>query len=115
MHIILFDMWYISQLTGKDPDGGNDWRQEEKGMTEDETAGWHPQLDGHEFEQTPGVGGGQGHLACSSPWGRRVEHDWATELNWGKPGVLQSTGSQRVKRDRATERENQAEFLGLDP
>ena len=44
-------------------------------MTEDETAGWHPRLDGHEFEQTPGVGGGQGSLACSSPWGRRVEHD----------------------------------------
>ena len=43
-------------LTGKDPDGGKDWRQEEKGMTEDEMVGWHHQLDEHEFEQVLGVG-----------------------------------------------------------
>ena len=43
--------------------------QEEKGMTEDEMVGWHHQLDGHEFEQPPGVGDGQGSLACCSPWG----------------------------------------------
>ena len=45
-----------SWLIGKDPDAGKDWRQEEKGMTEDEMAGWHHWLDGHEFEQAPGVG-----------------------------------------------------------
>ena len=66
-------------LIGKDPDDGKDWRQEEKGTTEDETVGWHHRLDGQEFEQTLGVGEGQGGLACCSPWGRRVRHDWATE------------------------------------
>ena len=50
-------------------DAGKDRRQEEKGMTEDETVGWHYRLDGHEFEQDPGVGEGQGSLACCSPWG----------------------------------------------
>ena len=71
-----------NRLFGKDPDAGNGWRQKEKGMTEDEMVGWHHQLDGHEFEQAPGIGDGQGSLACCSPWGRRVGHDWATELNW---------------------------------
>ena len=55
--------------TGKDPDAGKDWRQEEKGTTEDEIVGWHPWLDGHESEQALGVGDGQGGLACCSPWG----------------------------------------------
>ena len=87
----------MSQLIGKDPDAGNDWRQEEKGMTEDEMVGWHHRLDGREFGQVSGAGGGQGSLACSSPWGCRVEHDWETELNWGRPGVPQSMRSQRVK------------------
>ena len=68
-------------LIGKDPDAGKDWRQEEKGMTEDEMIGWHHQLDGHEFEQALGADDGQGSLECCSPWGRRVRHDWATELN----------------------------------
>ena len=53
--------------TGKTPDAGKDLRHEEKGMTEDEMVGWHLQLDGHEFEQAPGVGDGQGSLACCSP------------------------------------------------
>ena len=57
--------------SGKDPDGGKDWKQEEKGMTEDEMVGWHHWLDAHESEQTPGVGNGQGGLACCSPWGRK--------------------------------------------
>ena len=52
------------QLTGKDPDAGKDWGQEEKGMTEDEMAGWHHRLNGHGFGWTPGVGDGQGGLAC---------------------------------------------------
>jgi len=53
-------------LIWKDPDAGKDWRQEEKGSTEDEIVGWHHQLDGHEFEQALGVGDGQGSLACCS-------------------------------------------------
>ena len=52
-------------LIGKDPDGRQDWRQEEKGMTEDEMGGWHHQVDGHEFEKPPGVGDGQSSLACA--------------------------------------------------
>ena len=70
-------------FTGKDPDAGKDWRQEEKGITEDEMVGWHHQLDGHEFEQAPGVGDGQGSLACCSPWDHK-ESDTTegTELNW---------------------------------
>ena len=54
-------------LIGKDPDPGKDWRQEEKGKTEDEMVGWHHQLNGHKFGWTPGVGIGQGGLACCSP------------------------------------------------
>ena len=67
-------------LTGKDPDAGKDWRQEEKGMTEDEMVGWHHWLDGYEFEQVLGVGDRQGDLVCFSPWDCRVRHDWVTEL-----------------------------------
>ena len=58
-------------LIGKDPDAGQDWRQEEKGNTEDEMVGWHHWFDGSEFEQAPGVGDGQGSLAYCSPWGRK--------------------------------------------
>ena len=58
-----------NQLIGKDPDVGKDWRQEEKGTTEDEMDVWHHWLDRHEFEQALGVGDGQGSLACCSPWG----------------------------------------------
>ena len=60
-----------SQFIRKDPDAGKDWRQEEKGTTEDKLVGWHHWLNGHEFEQTPGVGEGQGSLACCSPWGHK--------------------------------------------
>ena len=59
-------------------------RKEEKGMTEDETVGWHHWLDGHELEQAPGVGDGQGGLACCSPWGRK-ELDTIEWLNWTDP------------------------------
>ena len=55
-----------SLLIGKDPDAGIDWRQEEKGATEDEMVGWHHRLTGHEFERTPGVGDRQGSLECCS-------------------------------------------------
>ena len=68
-----------SLLIGKDPDAGKDWGQEEKGMTEDEVAGWHHQLDGHEFEQALVVGDRQGSLVCCSPWGYK-DLD-TTELN----------------------------------
>ena len=68
-------------LLGKDPDAGKDWRQEEKRTTEDEIVGWHHWVDGHEFEQVPGVGDGQGSLASSSPWGCK-ELDVTEWVNW---------------------------------
>ena len=68
-------------LIGKDPDPGKDWRQEEKGMTEDELLGWHHWLNGHEFEQALGVGDGQGGLVCCSSWGHK-ELDTTEWLNW---------------------------------
>ena len=68
-----------SWLIWKDPDAGKDRRQDVKGTTEDEMVGWNHWLNGHEFEQTPGNREGQGSLACCSPRGRRIGHDWATE------------------------------------
>ena len=68
-------------LIGKDPDAGKDWRQEDKGTTEDETVRWDHQLDGHEFEQALGVSGGQGNLVCCSPRGCK-ETDTTEQLNW---------------------------------
>ena len=79
-----------SQLTGKDPDAGKDWRQEEKGTTETEMVGRHHWLNGHKFEQAPGDGEGQRSLGCCSPWGCK-ESDTTERLNnnnlefWG-PG-----------------------------
>ena len=70
-----------SWLTRKDPDAGKDWRREEKGTTEGEMVGWHHRLDGHEFEQAPGVGDGQGGLVCCSPWGHK-ELGVIERLNW---------------------------------
>ena len=70
-----------SWLIGKDSDAGRDWRQEKKGMTEDEMAGWHHRLDGHEFGWTPGVGNGQGGLACCDSCGTK-ESDMTEWLNW---------------------------------
>ena len=70
-----------SWLIGKDSDAGKDWGQEEKGMTEDEMAGWHHWLDGCESEWTPGVGDGQGGLACCDSWGHK-ESDTTEWLNW---------------------------------
>ena len=69
-----------SWLIWKDPDTGQDWRQEEKGMTEDEMVGWHHWLDGHGFRWTPGVGDGQGGLACCGSWVRK-ESDRTERLN----------------------------------
>ena len=70
-----------SWLIGKDTDAGRDWGQEEKGMRDDEMAGWHYRLEAHEFGWTPGVGGGQGGLACCGSWGRK-ESDTTERLNW---------------------------------
>ena len=68
-------------LIGKDPDAGKDTRWEEKGTTQDEMVGWHHRLNGHEFEQAPAVGDGQGSLACCSPWGCK-EFDVTEWVNW---------------------------------
>ena len=68
---ILWPLDVKSWLIGKNPDSGKDWRQGEKGMTEDEMVGWHHWLDAHEFEQAKGDGDGQGRLACWSPWGHK--------------------------------------------
>ena len=68
-------------LIEKDPDAGKDWRQEEKGTTEDEMVGWHHRLNGHGFGWTPGVGDGQGGLTCCGSWGRK-ELEMTEWLNW---------------------------------
>ena len=68
-----------SWVIRKDLDAGKDWRQEEKGMTEDEMVGWHHWFNGHEFEQALGDGEGQGSLVCCSPWGRK---DWTWLSEW---------------------------------
>ena len=72
-----------SQLILKDPDAQKDWRKEEKVTTEDEIVGWHHQLNGHESEQTPGNGEGQGSLACCSPWSRKKSDtiEWLNSNN----------------------------------
>ena len=69
-----------SWLIGKDYDAGRDWGQE-KGMTEDEMAGWHHRLDGRESEWIPGAGDVQGGLACCDSWGHK-ELDTTERLNW---------------------------------
>ena len=72
-----------SWLIWKDPDAGKDWGQVEKGTAEDEMVGWHHWLDGHGFGWTPGVGDGQGGLACCDSWGHN-ESDMTERLNWLK-------------------------------
>ena len=69
--------WFL----GKDPDAGKDWGQEEKGMAENEMVGWHHWLKGHEFEQAPRVGDGQGSPTCCILWGCK-ELDMTEQLNW---------------------------------
>ena len=70
-----------SWLIGKDSDAGRDWGQEEKGMTEDEMAGWHPWLNGHESEWTLGADDGHGGLLCCNSWSHK-ESDMTEQLNW---------------------------------
>ena len=98
--LILWPSDVKNWLNGKDPDAGKDWRQEEKGMTEDETFGWHHWLSGLEFEQTLGDSEGQESLACCSPWGRRVGHDWAIEQQQSK-----NEGGRVSKKQMATKGE----------
>ena len=71
-----------SWLIWKDPDAGKDWRQEEKGTTEDEMVGWNHRFNRHEFQQAPRVDDGQEGLMSSSPWGHKQSDMWATKLNW---------------------------------
>ena len=78
---ILWPPHVKSWLIGKDLDAGKDWRREEKGTTEDEMAGWHHWLNGHEFEHILRVGDGQGGLACCGPWCCK-ESDTTEWLNW---------------------------------
>ena len=82
-----------SWLIWKDLNPGKDWGQEEKGTTEDEMVGWHHWLDGHEFEHVLGAGDGQGKPGVLQSVGsQKVRHNWATELNWTEcpqsPSVL---------------------------
>ena len=82
-----------SWLIGKDSDAGRDWGQEEKGMTEDEMAGWHHGLDGHESKWTLGIGDRQGGLMCCNSWGRK-ESDTTERLNWTELTAKEIIASQ---------------------
>ena len=91
-----------SWLIGKDSDTGRDWGQEDKGMTEDEMAGWHHQLNGRESDWTPGVSDGQGGLVCYDSWGHKESNtterlNW-TELNWKSPQCQCSSNSNLFSR-----------------
>ena len=89
--LLLWPRFVKNWLTGKDPDAGKDWDHEEKGTTEDEMVGWHRWLSGH---GVPWV------------WANSNNGVWASSRSWwwtGKPGVLQSMGSQRVRHDWVTE------------
>ena len=96
-------------LTGKDPDAGKGWSQEEKGTTEDDMVGWHHRLDGHEFEQGLGVGDGQGSLACCSPWSHK-KSDTAEWLNrtelWSENGGQKPGRSTNDSQILLSERKN---------
>ena len=92
IHICSFNY----HLFGKDSDAGMDWGQEEKGMTEDEMAELHHWIDGREFEWTPGIGDGQGGLACCNSWGRR-ESDTTEWLNWTELYVPMDMSSELLR------------------
>ena len=78
--ILKLKLQYFGHLMQRDDSLGKTLKQEEKGMTEDEMAGWYHRLNGHEFEQTPGDGEGHGSLVCWSPWGHK-ELDMTEWLN----------------------------------
>ena len=85
-----------SWLIGKDSDAGRDWGQEKKGMTEDEMAGWHHWLDGHEFEWIPAVDDGQGGLVCFDSWGRK-ESDMTEQLKWTELNWTEHPSTENYK------------------
>ena len=92
-----------SQLIRKDADAGKDWRQEEKGMTEDKMAGWHQWLNGQEFEQALGDGEGQRGLECCSPWGQKkldmtkwLNNYWYWESLWDIQGFPGGASGKRT-------------------
>ena len=88
-------------LIWKDPNVGEDWSREEKGVTEDEMVGWHHWLNGHGFGWTLEVSDGQGGLPCYNSQGRKeLGHDWVTKLNWISPRVWEISETVWVKRDR---------------
>ena len=89
-------------LNGKDLDAGKDWRQEEKGMTEDEMVGWHHQFNGHEFEQALRIVDGQGSLLCCSPWGRE-ESDMTEWQNCTESQLRKVKRKSRVSQKRLKE------------
>ena len=95
----------------QDPDAGKDWRQE-KGTAEDEAVEWHHQLDGHEFEQAPGAGDGQGSPACYFPWGRK-ELDTTEWLNWAElnPKLFKVQRTRRIWPTLKEETVNQVPIL----
>ena len=95
--LILWPPHAKSWLIGKDPDAGKDWGQEEKGTTENEMVGWHHRLNGHEFRWTPGVGDGQGGLACCNSWGCK-ESDMTEQLNWSKLRTMWKAPTQQMPR-----------------
>ena len=94
--LVLWPPQAKSWLIGKDSDAGRDWGQEEKGTTEDEMAAWQHWLNGPESEWTPGVGDGQGDLACCNSWGRK-DLDMTEQINWTelKLAFLFSRGSSQ--------------------
>ena len=83
-------------LNGKNPVAWKDWRQEEKGILEDEIVGWHHRLDGHVFEHNPGVGDGQGSLVCCRPWSH-TDSDMTELLNWNEQMQAPILGPSDVK------------------
>ena len=87
------------QLICKDPEAEKDWRQKEKGMTEDKIARWHHQLNGHGFGWTPGIGDGQGGLACCGSWGHK-ESDMTAWLNWKLLGRKVMTNLDSILKSR---------------
>ena len=91
---VLWPLHVKCWLIRKDSDAGRDWGKDEKGTTEDEMAGWHHWLDGREFEWTPGVGDGQGGLACCDSWGCK-ELDTTEWLNWTEWGMTNSNNMFR--------------------
>ena len=114
--LILWPLNAKRRLIGKDPDAGKSWRQEEKGMTEEEMVGWYHRLNGHEFEQVLGDGERQGSLVCSSPWSRKSH----TQLsNWTETkfqffiSLLVTLIAQLVKNLPAIQ-ETPVQFLGQE-